>query len=278
MVVCILRDGASVARRQLWLPRRRLALDAEGSTVAYRRVVEDRAKRVVKIHSRDSKVGVIELSDKRARERVGTKSVATTLDRDSLLTSWLAIGAGNALSCSRRKACDDDEQVVLRLATLGEQRIDANYSFARSPSDAAESFDDKVEPARTTAVIPLTTAAGSTTDYEFYDPYSHENSTRHVESARVVPTPSDVVEAMKEQAQLHPASPDPEINAKGRVVGCGDELPLLLLKTLPTTRLLLLIRAMKWLSSQLPRTTWKTLKSRALPLTAQLRLSSCPIV
>ena len=121
------------------------------------------------------------------------------------------------LNCSRRKTHDDDEQVVPRLAILGEQHIDANYNFACSPSDVVELYDDKVEPARAITVIPLTTAAGSATDYELYDPYNHEKLTRHVESARVVPTPSDIVEIMKEQAQLHPVLPDPEINVKGTI-------------------------------------------------------------
>ena len=66
---------------------RRLVFDAEGSMVAYRRVVEERTQCVVKTHNHDSKVGIIELNNKCIRERVATKHVAMTLDCNSLIMS-----------------------------------------------------------------------------------------------------------------------------------------------------------------------------------------------
>ena len=49
---------------------------------------------------------------------------------------------------------EPDEQVVPRLAILGESTIDANYHFAYSPIDVVELYDERVEPARTITVIP----------------------------------------------------------------------------------------------------------------------------
>ena len=119
--------------------------------------------------------------------------------------SWLVIGAGNALNCSMRKMYDDDQKVVPRIAILGDSNIDANYHFAFSPTDVVELVDDQVEPMRTITVLPLTTVPDSHTDFWFYDPYNHQEISRHVESAKVVPMPSDLKEMLKERAQAHPA-------------------------------------------------------------------------
>ena len=104
-----------------------------------------------------------------------------------------------------------------RLVILGEQNIDSNYHFAFSPTDTVELIDDQVEPVRTITVIPLTTVADSSTDFWFYDPYNHEQITRHVESAKVVPMPSDLKEMLRERAQTYPVLPDAKMRIKGTV-------------------------------------------------------------
>merc|ERR1711871_1766326 len=86
-----------------------------------------------------------------------------------------------------------------------------------SPTDTVELIDDQVEPIRTITVIPLTTVPDSSTDFWFYDPYNHEEISRHVESAKVVPMPSDLKETLKERAQAHPVLPDVKMKIKGTV-------------------------------------------------------------
>ena len=194
-----------------------LLFDAEGALVPHRRLIEQRTGCLVRIQHHGTKVGIIELNNRCIRERVGAKYVTMTVESNAMTMQWLVIGAGNILNCSLRKMYDEDEQVVPRIAILGESTIDANYHFAYSPTDVVELYDERVEPARTITVIPLTTATDSTTDYEFYDPYNHEHFTRHVEQARVVPVPSDIIEIMKEKAQLYPVLPDPALKIKGTI-------------------------------------------------------------
>ena len=53
---------------------------------------------------------------------------------------------------------DDEDHVTPSLMILGGEEIDCNYHYAFSPTDVVELYDDKVEPARTISVIPLSQA------------------------------------------------------------------------------------------------------------------------
>jgi len=194
-----------------------LIFDSEGALAAHRRSVEERTGCRVIIKSHGSKVGVIELNNRCIREKVSTKYVTLSYECNSLIMKWLVIGAGNVLNCSQRKMYDDEDHVTPTLKILDRSEVDANCHYAYSPTDVVELYDDKVEPARTITVTPLTTAAGSDSDYVFYDPYNHETIIRHVESARVAPTPSDILEILKQNAQLHPVLPDKVAKIKGTI-------------------------------------------------------------
>ena len=135
---------------------------------------------------------------------------------------WLAIRAGNTLNCSPSKFYEDEE-VAPRQEMLGEYSLDANYHFKFSPTDVVELYDKAVDPLKTITVIPLSTDPKLGMDYIYYDPYIHEDIYRHVETARVVPMPSDLFEMLKSNAQLHPVLPAPEIqietlNSKGHAL------------------------------------------------------------
>ena len=198
-----------------------LVFDSEGSILSQKSEIEKRTQLKVYVYSHGNKVGLAELNNRCIRERVSTKFATLNYESNSLLMSWLVIGAGNALNCSTRKMYEDDQKVVPRMAILGESNIDANYHFAYSPTDAVELVDDQVEPMRTITAIPLTTVPDSSTDFWFYDPYNHQELSRHVESAKVVPLPSDLKEILKERAQTYPVLPDVNMKIKGTVANCS---------------------------------------------------------
>ena len=114
-LIAILQKLGSYGRKV-----KHLVFDSEGSILSQKSEIEKRTQLKVYVYSHGNKVGLAELNNRCIRERVSTKFATLNYESNSLLMSWLVIGAGNALNCSMRKMYEDDQKVVPRMAILGE--------------------------------------------------------------------------------------------------------------------------------------------------------------
>ena len=185
--------------------------DSEAAVIHYKDEIEAAGCTVITA-THGTKVGLAEMNNRCVDERFASQFASLIYQANAMIVQWMVIAVGHVLNVSLRKF---EDEVIIPHEMIDTTPIDANYFYAFSPCDAVELLDENVSPLKTITAIPLCPEVKTMTAWRFYLPKTHETIPRHVNSARLVDFPSDLISIMERNAQLFPVKPEPRLNIKG---------------------------------------------------------------